>query len=416
MCGPALDRKANNPAAEAERPKERRYRLRRQAAKVLRNHRTCTCGWRLAEVVTIVKNKHGTCDFVGLQSCGSVWACPVCSSKIGAHRSEEVRELVRAHAEAGGTAYMLTLTIRHNVRDHCVHLRHGISRTWQRFAYSRAWREIKKTYGVAGYVRALEITHGANGWHPHYHVLVFLDRDPGEGAEGELRTALFDQWQTAAAGIGFAVNPDALDLTRCSSPDAAADYVAKWGTAAEVSAGQDKRGRQGSRSPWQLLAASKSDRRARALYREYVRAMHGARHLTWSRGIRERYDLRAAAEDAAIAEQPELGLDADVTEIARVDKGTWQRLSKAGLQGRLLIAAETGGAEAVQELLSGTVGPSYLKRGDRRWFKPPRPALTSTPGELQPIAEEIERWTTKVKAEMFRHRRRQEAWDLTVNP
>jgi hypothetical protein len=43
--------------------------------------------------------------FAGLMVCGSVWACPECSAKIRAVRSEEIGRAAEAHLRAGGTAW-----------------------------------------------------------------------------------------------------------------------------------------------------------------------------------------------------------------------------------------------------------------------------------------------------------------------
>ncbi|MCD2198057.1 hypothetical protein LQ327_32265 [Actinomycetospora endophytica] len=55
--------------------------------------------------------------FEGLVSCGSVWACPVCAAKVAAKRAEELAAVLDAVHAKGGSAFMLTMTIRHNAGD-----------------------------------------------------------------------------------------------------------------------------------------------------------------------------------------------------------------------------------------------------------------------------------------------------------
>ena len=31
--------------------------------------------------------------------------------------------------------------------------------------------------GKIGHIKALEVTHGRNGWHPHYHILIFTKQE-----------------------------------------------------------------------------------------------------------------------------------------------------------------------------------------------------------------------------------------------
>ena len=55
--------------------------------------------------------------FEGLVTCGSVWMCPVCAAKVAAKRAEELAPVLDAVHARGGSALMLTLTIRHSAGD-----------------------------------------------------------------------------------------------------------------------------------------------------------------------------------------------------------------------------------------------------------------------------------------------------------
>lgn len=52
--------------------------------------------------------------YSGLASCGSVWACPQCAAKVATRRADELSKVMRAVDEAGGSAFLLTLTMRHS--------------------------------------------------------------------------------------------------------------------------------------------------------------------------------------------------------------------------------------------------------------------------------------------------------------
>ena len=75
----------------------------------------------------------------GLVTCGSVWACPVCAAKVAAKRAEELAQVLDAVHTAGGSAFMLTLTIKHSARD-----RLGLTREERERRYvldrRRKWR------------------------------------------------------------------------------------------------------------------------------------------------------------------------------------------------------------------------------------------------------------------------------------
>jgi hypothetical protein len=75
----------------------------------------------------------------GLVTCGSVWLCPVCAAKVAAKRAEELATVLDAVHAAGGSAFMLTLTIRHSAGD-----RLGLSKDERERRYvldrRRRWR------------------------------------------------------------------------------------------------------------------------------------------------------------------------------------------------------------------------------------------------------------------------------------
>lgn len=51
-----------------------------------------------------------------------------------------------------------------------------------------------KRLGYKGRLVATEVTHGVNGWHPHYHVIMFFDHEVNAQA---LQTLLGLEWQDA---------------------------------------------------------------------------------------------------------------------------------------------------------------------------------------------------------------------------
>ncbi len=111
----------------------------------------------------------------GLASCGSVWACPRCSAIINQHRATELRGALSSWGEQGGTAALLTLTIRHHPGQRLRDLWDGVVGSWSRLTAGRPWKEFKARTGVAGAVRVVDVTHGASGWHVHLHVLLLLE-------------------------------------------------------------------------------------------------------------------------------------------------------------------------------------------------------------------------------------------------
>ena len=158
----------------------------------------------------------------GLQTCGSVWACPVCAAKVSERRAEE---LVAGVAAWSGERLLVTLTLQHSMADPLAQLLDDLMRASYLLRSGDWWTRFQKRHGLAGTVRSLEVTDGAAGWHPHLHVLCFVEAGVDVAAFGaELR----DRWGAVVAKVGRYASPRwGLDLRSANAEVAA--YVAKFG-------------------------------------------------------------------------------------------------------------------------------------------------------------------------------------------
>jgi hypothetical protein len=152
-------------------------------------------------------------------------------------------------------------------------------------------------------VRALEVTNGSNGWHPHIHELLFLPVG-ADLVECERRLRLL--WSASLIAAGQSSNEHGLDFS--NSGKDIADYIAKWGkdprwsAAAELTKSNTKISKE-NRSPAALLAdyTYSDDKRAGRLWLEYAEHFHGKRQLVWSPGARGFLGLDAERSDEDIA-------------------------------------------------------------------------------------------------------------------
>lgn len=262
----------------------------------------------------------------GVQTCGSVWVCPVCSEKINASRQGELEAGLHAWMGGGKGVLMLTLTVQHNRGHGLEALWDAISPAWNRLTSgSSAWnggkvrkngsRSIgdKERFGIAGYVRLVETKHGAHGWHPHIHALLFTNDTLSPVEVSDLRARLAGRWEAAIVREGYRVRTDAVgaDLRSVTSSNGIADYFAKntygltaSGAAFEVTGSQSKRLGKGGVTPFQLLErlVANGDEADLHLWHEWERVSHGRRQLTWSRGMRDLLGLEVELTDAEIAE------------------------------------------------------------------------------------------------------------------
>ncbi|WP_429913137.1 protein rep [Govanella unica] len=276
--------------------------------------------------------------------------CPVCAAKITEGRREDIQSVLDAHHAAGGVVYMMTLTIPHHAMQTCAELRKVVADGWRSIKAGAPWYKARERYGYMGDVRALEVTHGGNGWHPHLHILVFFRPGATTVQMEALAAWFFDRWKRGIDRKGYGhCSIDAFTFERVREGSGAADYVNKWGAAAELAKSNTKLGRNGGRSPWQILAdCSRSEnRRERALFREYATAFKGARQLTWAGDIRAAYLAEEETSDEALAAEeakPE-------THMATVDSALWREIYRHGMTAHVLIAADAEGVPGVLGLL-----------------------------------------------------------------
>ena len=97
-----------------------RFILQSIVRKLLPNTRTNNClrvRQKGQQIQVLQSVEHGTASYGGLQTCGSVWQCPVCAAKISERRRVEVLAAITAWKAQGGTVNMLTLTCPHQRTD-----------------------------------------------------------------------------------------------------------------------------------------------------------------------------------------------------------------------------------------------------------------------------------------------------------
>ena len=217
--------------------------------------------------------------------------------------------------------------------------------------------------GIAGHIIALEFTWGdENGWHPHYHVLLIHDQDLDAAAIAALHGHIHSRLAASCRDQGLR-EPDQVHAVRIDpnvSATAAGAYIAKggdWTPAEEMTRGDLKTGRTGSRTPFQILADyyQTGDTRDRDLWHEYSRVTRGLAAVRWSRGLRALM-LGPAAEPEQSDEQL-AAEDVDGKLALVVPLPAWQRIRLAGVEHAVLVAAELGGVAAVDVLLHQVLPP-----------------------------------------------------------
>lgn len=332
----------------------------------------------------------------GLQTCGSVWACPVCAPRIASERGKEVQQALDWAKENDLIPVMMTLTARHTGEMSLDHIKTRFKAAWRFFTKARAWRRFRADFGVEHTITAREILYAwqsGNGWHYHMHTLLFIRRDAmREAIETDMQAELRPDWLAALARHELeAIGEYGLNVS--AHGDVPGKYLAKLGlnpeqpvtdARYEISGAGNKQGRQGV-NVWTLLERSQRRDSAGTLtpgaklaekcYLEYVVSMQGDDWITWSRGFKalvgmdEQPDEQLAETDDDPAANDWLHLDAE----------QWQPVAKSrDYAGLLSVAAETRSKAAVMAFID------ELRDAATLHYPPAAPGHTSPRLDEQP--------------------------------
>lgn len=322
-------------------------------------HRTAKCKWVThgSSVGVHASCEHGSAFYSGLINCGSVWSCPVCAVKVQERRRGEIADAIEWAYRENLQPVMVTLTFPHYAWSDLRQLIEQQADALQKLRAGAPWKRFKERHGYRGLIRALELTFGKNGWHPHTHELWFVS---SEVDAEEMRKQILERWKLCCARAGLldlndpaqvaAFEAHAVDVKGWCS---ASDYLAKqddsrhWGADREMAKASSKAGKAKGMHPFGVLAeAAAGDKAAGRLFIEYSEVMKGRRQLFWSKGLKALVGLvDMTDEELADAEQDAADL------LGLLDYMDWKKVREAGKRAQLLDAAETGGWAAVTALI-----------------------------------------------------------------
>ncbi len=199
----------------------------------------------------------------GVYRCGNGKLCPVCAAKIQGARAEATGRAVAYAQTRGLLMFFATFTVQHGPEARLADMYDLLAGAWRGTFGNTPWKDRKAhgtrnaqvgvatRLGVLGWQRVVEATYGkpwqgGNGWHLHYHVMLYVD--PGlvqgvpaavrgatanaewllqEYVAAELRTYLAGRWvQQVTKRGGRALAEHAVDVRPVQ--DGGAEYVAQY--------------------------------------------------------------------------------------------------------------------------------------------------------------------------------------------
>jgi hypothetical protein len=331
--------------------KDKKHSLQEIASRVLfhfglNEHRTCTCGKFHHSVknqdrrVTVKKSfETGKSYFAGLQTCGSVWSCPVCCTKITEGRRSEISKAVENH---NGSILMVTFTVPHKKSDSLVDSYNFLmsarrilkdqrplkNNNPKRFL-DKSYKELKIEFGIIGDIASIETPwNNINGWHPHCHSLIFFNRFLETSEIAKFEYNMKNAWSDSLlCRLKFNYSDYDSLFRRGVQVDEIrnlSDYIAKfekskkseseinnlvdcyknrWGVESELTKGHCKSGRQESLTPFDFLRIIKKSKSSSdfnffgKLFVEFSETMKGKRQIFWSKGLKKIFGIKSKTDE-----------------------------------------------------------------------------------------------------------------------
>jgi hypothetical protein len=334
-----------------------RYALKGAAERLLRNSRIARCHrFRIpkhkdksgemvkgsSDVVIYKSDVNDSVFYTGLETCGSVWSCPLCAAKISERRRSELNIIMEKWKAVGGIFYLMTMTFPHTKYNSLSELLNFFSKARKRFFASRTWRNFSAITELKHMIYCLEVTHGNNGWHIHLHSLMLML--PCESKPES--SMLLCEWQRACVKSNLKCpNEHGLDIRDGKS---AGDYISKWGFDLELTKQHIKNAKKGSSSPFDLLRQYfDGDSYSGKLFIEFSNCFKGKRQLIFSRNLRKELCLGKEKSDLEICQESM----EDARPIYTLTRKQWVDVIKSDSRYLLLEVAREYGANGIDKFL-----------------------------------------------------------------
>jgi Replication protein len=266
---------------------------------------------------------------------------------------------MRTVLTAGGSASLITLTMRHHSGHKLTDLWTALSAAWRGVISGKQWMADQELGGLLGWVRVVEATHGRNGWHLHVHALICWKESVSLQLAQEIGHRM---WQRCTRvlerkGLTSWKHRGGVDVRMATlNTDNLAHYFNKL--AREVTYSHMKEAR-GGRSPFKILTDGlrTGDADDLDLWAEWEQASFGRRQLTWSLGV---HDLRKLADlDLEESDEDVAAEDLQGEDVIALTGEIWDALVRSGTTCDLLDMAEIEG-------YAGAV--SWLETRGLAWF------------------------------------------------
>lgn len=295
-----------------------------------------------------------------LQTCGSVWVCPVDASIISSRREVQVQESINLWRSIGcgdNVVAMITWTTPHyiyqplsqvlEIQDRAMRI---MKKQPQRGLYE-VYRTIMEKMCSVGAYTGRELTFGENGWHPHRHDVHFIVR-ANKSQLKRWRFSLAVAWAIAFQKAGGIIEDMQAFMLRSVRIDQINDddgftrvskYITTvegdtWTLAQEATKGIVKMGKNGNITPFGMLEAIRQGATHSRLYSakfwEYSQTMHGKKQFFPTPGL-SRFLGVDNKTDSELMKENDSG-----NHYAFLTDDQWEEINALEIRGEVLAQTE----------------------------------------------------------------------------
>lgn len=332
----------------------------------------CCRGFHKTEVSLRRSIKSGKVRSFEVRTCGRFWLCAVCSAKIAYRRQKQIEQALIKWRERGGSCIHLTLTVPHH-HDRLEWMLPILIKAFDRFKKKKAYKDLTKRWGIRHHIRRLEITYSfKNGFHPHLHVfLLATESEEALMNSQEDEPAMFSQaWAEVCKAVGLKPSSieNGVQVVLKDNPVQDARYIMKDGYASDEPKELNSTAPQHSLTIWDLLWLHKAgDKRVARVIEEYASATYYRQSFRPSNDLMNTLQIVDSSDTEILR-----GYEQDWEIILRLTSLEKQLVSRYGILGRLIAAAEEGGQEAIRAILDeyrdkdlrASRFPIYMTQGD----------------------------------------------------
>lgn len=298
-------------------------------------------------------------SYKNLMHCGSLWNCPICAAQITEGRVLELRKIAK-HPDY--ELVLVSATLSHKKTDSLLSLLIALNGqnsptkvygAWQQLTRGRPWERFCAEYRVIGVIKALEVTYGWNGWHPHVHALLVIKRSDYDFDPKFAEHELAPRWVGAVAGMGYSATLE-HGLNVSTNAERIAEYIAKWGheptrdwsVEREVAKAPAKLGKRKGFTPFQLLDEyGRGNKQAGKLFQEYAAAMKGRHQLYIPPKLKELFEIAEVSDQELVERLPD-----DWQVVVEILAVLWREIVRLDKRRELLDVIESTNGDGSEVL------------------------------------------------------------------